>query len=180
MKLKKNYINTRDLDWFACVNGVYIHVASAGGELPDLVNDIERLRAIQQEVSERPNVYEENEIDLNEQFIKEKLQENVRRLKEYGLENVAYDEDEDFQDYITTFAAMARKGFYSFDRTNVTDPTDNQYHLVAYPKQLGGVNNLNIPHLLSVKTNITEIFAMTLRTQRMWNLIDLMNKSERV
>ena len=39
MKLKENFIQTRDIDWFMKINGIYIHAASAGGELPNFVND---------------------------------------------------------------------------------------------------------------------------------------------
>ncbi len=35
--------------------------------------------------------------------------------------------------YLTTFKAMASKGFYSFDRKNLQNPESNEYVLVANP-----------------------------------------------
>ena len=46
MKYSESYLTNHDIDWFGIVNGVYIHVASAGGDIPSQVNDIERLKDI--------------------------------------------------------------------------------------------------------------------------------------
>ena len=32
MKYSESYLTNHDIDWFGIVNGVYIHVASAGGD----------------------------------------------------------------------------------------------------------------------------------------------------
>ena len=50
------------------------------------------------------------------------------------------------------FATIGRRelilGFYSFDRTNINDPDDDHYHLVAWPSH--PVNNVeNIPEINS-------------------------------
>lgn len=37
--------------------------------------------------------------------------------------------------YLESFLSMARKGFVSLDRTNLTDPYDNTYHIVCMPSQ---------------------------------------------
>lgn len=37
-------IHTRDIDWFCAINGVYVHVASAGGDIPNFINDYGVLR----------------------------------------------------------------------------------------------------------------------------------------
>lgn len=179
MKLKESYIQARDIDWFIKIDGVYIHAASAGGELPNFVNDNKTLRCAQKQVAILLERYNNEDIVFNEQFIKDKLRGNIKRLREHGYDAVEYDEETRYNNYIATFAVMARKGFVSFDRTNIHDITDNKYHWVARPKQLNDMGNLNIPHILSVR-NLSEIFIQNLKTQQEWNLIDLINKSKRV
>lgn len=49
MKFDEAYLYSRDIDWFCIIGGVFCHVASAGGLLPDVVNDREKLRDIQNE-----------------------------------------------------------------------------------------------------------------------------------
>ncbi|WGY71918.1 hypothetical protein KEC55_19065 [Burkholderia cepacia] len=39
----------------------------------------------------------------------------------------------DEQAYLADFIYYAQRGCFSFDRTNISDPSDNRYHLVAYP-----------------------------------------------
>ena len=39
MRYNKSYQLTRDMDWFFQLNNTPIHVASAGGNLPNLIND---------------------------------------------------------------------------------------------------------------------------------------------
>lgn len=50
--------------------------------------------------------------------------------------------------YLPSFIRMAKRGLYSFDRTNVDNPEDDHYHLVAWPTH--PVNNVeNIPEINS-------------------------------
>lgn len=119
MRHKKSYLQTHDLDYFFIKNGKYCHAASAGGKLPRNVDDVRNLRALQRLVNELPYVYKENEVIINRRHI---VRLKRRVDKEFNLEN-----------YIDTFVKFARKGFYSYDRTNLEDVTDNQYHLVASP-----------------------------------------------
>ena len=50
MKYDEAYLYSRDIDWFCIIGGVFCHVASAGGLLPDVINDREKLRDIQKRV----------------------------------------------------------------------------------------------------------------------------------
>lgn len=133
MKLSKSYIQSRDIDWFGNIDGIYVHAASAGGELPDIVNDRKMLREVQLAVYELKDIYEENQIVFNEDVIRKRLRDNIERLAEHNIENIEYNEEDSYKDYISTFAAMARKGFISFDRVNAFDITDNRYNWVARP-----------------------------------------------
>ena len=76
------------------------------------------LRKLQRDVCRAEYIYEENEISYNEEFLRNRF-----RNDEEGKEA-----------YIRSFKEMARKGFVSFDRTNLFNPYDNTYHVVCYPQ----------------------------------------------
>lgn len=48
----------------------------------------------------------------------------------------------DKDQYLLSFEDYAKHGFFSFDRTNIHDPEDDRYHLVAYPKLLNNNHDL--------------------------------------
>lgn len=120
MKYSVDYMLTRDIDWFCTINGRYVHIASAGGLLPDRINDRDSLREIQYRVSISENIYSLEEIIYNEQFLSHR----------FG------DKYEEREKYLITFREMALKGFISLDRTNWNNPYDNTYHVVCRPSQL--------------------------------------------
>ena len=109
-------VHTRDIDWFCAINGIYVHIASAGGRIPNLINDRRVLRTIQREVETLEDINTGEEIHIN-----------ADALDRIGVNR---------EDYLPSFLRMAKKGFYSFDRTNIYDPEDNLYHLVAWPTHL--------------------------------------------
>lgn len=119
MSYPDTYLMNHDIDWFCIVNGVYIHVASAGGDIPSQINDDETLRDIQHQVALLEDIYTDEDIAFNEEAIGNVLGGNGAKNREQ---------------YIESFKAMARKGFASFDRTNIADLSDNRYHLVCWPK----------------------------------------------
>lgn len=119
MMYSDTYLTNHDIDWFCIVNGVYIHVASAGGGIPSQINDDETLRDIQYQVALLEDIYTDEDIVYNDEAIGNVLGENGAKNREQ---------------YIESFKAMARKGFASFDRTNIADFSDNRYHLVCWPK----------------------------------------------
>lgn len=112
-------IYTTDIDWFVFdSNNVYIHAASAGSVLPELI----RVNNEQNEqnfllVSSLEKRYFEREYEINPNIIE------LAQIKE-----------QDLQLYLRDFVAMAQKGFYSFDKTNINNPEDTIYHLVAKPQ----------------------------------------------
>ena len=106
MKYTEIYMMNHDIDWFCVVNDIYIHVASAGGMLPDLINDKDTLRDIQHQVQMLPDIYSEEEIEYNDFAIDNVVGENNFKARQL---------------YVESFVAMARKGFASFDRTNISE-----------------------------------------------------------
>ena len=117
-------IHTRDIDWFCAINGIYVHVASAGGNIPNFINNYSVHRPSQRAAEALVDINTDDEIHINEAFL---------RGMNVNLEH-----------YLPSFVRMAKKGFYSFDRTNVDNPEDDHYHLVAWPTH--SVSNVeNIP-----------------------------------
>ena len=118
MKYNTNYLRTHDIDWFCIIGDVFCHVASAGGMIPDVINDREKLRGLQKRVFDSDFIFDEDDIVVNESFL-----------------NQHFGNDEEARTaYLHCFMSMARKGFVSFDRTNVIDLNDQTYHIVCYPK----------------------------------------------
>ena len=123
------YIHSKDIDWFCIIGDVFCHVASAGGLIPNIINDREKLRSLQKRVFDSDFIFDEEEIVVNEAFLDQ----------QFG------DDEEARMAYLHTFMSMARKGFVSFDRTNVMDLSDQMYHIVCYPKnpiRLQGLQDL--------------------------------------
>ena len=132
MKLSKAYINSHDIDWFAFYEGKYIHVASAGGLLPQIVNDRTKLRFLQKYVKELPLG--------NHEIVK-----NIKQV--ISGHNLS---EEQLDDYFESFENMAKKGFYSYDKVDINDTEDNKYILVAYPKEpinIKKIEDLDFPNL---------------------------------
>lgn len=118
MKYDLNYMINHDIDWFCIINGLYVHVASAGGLLPENMRDRDELRLLQHNVSKAPYLFSENEIVYNEGFLNSHFPDGKAR-----------------EDYVRSFRDMARKGFVSMDRTNWTNPESNEYHVVCLPNR---------------------------------------------
>lgn len=118
MRYSNSVLETRDIDWFAKVDDIYIHVASAGGLIPDAVNDSYFNRKTLKYVLASPNINEE--VEVNNNHINEVLQ------SQEILQNHCCTKET----YTHSFNMMARKGFYSFDRFKNT----NKYVLVSSPK----------------------------------------------
>lgn len=112
------YIHSKDIDWFCIIGDVFCHVASAGGLIPIIINDREKQRSLQKRVFDSDFIFDEEEIVVNEDFLDQ----------HFG------DDKEARIAYMLSFMSMARKGFVSFDRTNVMDLNDQTYHIVCYPK----------------------------------------------
>lgn len=153
MKSDDAYLYARDIDWFCVIGGVSCHVASAGGLLPDVVNDREKLRDIQKRVFDMDYIFAGEEINLNINFLKQR----------FG------DEQEKIESYIASFVHMSRKGFVSFDRTNVEDLTDQTYHIVCCPKRIVELNDFSLPR---VECRLIENGLVDVKKPDFFNSID--------
>lgn len=126
-----DYMLTHDIDWFCVVNGIYVHLASAGGILPLSFRDRETLRALQHNVAVAPYIFTEEEIIDNNTFLDQRFANNPKGRASY----------------VVSFRDMARKGFVSMDRTFLTDPNDVHYHIVSRPRfwNKHRIENIEIP-----------------------------------
>lgn len=136
--MNRAYLKTHDIDWFYRISNQYIHVASAGGMLPEGIKDLSVLRKIQRAIDYLPPVYN---VELNREYITQNI---IEKNYDY-LDGDHIPKDNDFDSaldaynlnikeklYYNTFIYFARRGFYSFDRTSLFD-NDELYHLVARP-----------------------------------------------
>lgn len=148
---KKEYLNI-DIDYILNINNFNIHVASAGGKIPDIINqNREQNNDLIEKVKKMPYIFSIDEIILNKNipeilrlydqidFIRTTL--NACRIKhtEENMIDIYLNKI-----YGYSFINYARKGFYSFDRTNINNPDNNQYHLVAYPPHTHDYLDLNL------------------------------------
>ena len=129
MKYDEAYLHSRDIDWFCIIGGVFCHVASAGGLLPDVVNDREKLRDIQKRVFDMDYIFRDEDIHVNQDFLYQRFGNDI----------------ESREAYLSSFMQMSRKGFVSLDRTNVMDITDQTYHVVCYPRRIIELNLWDLP-----------------------------------
>lgn len=135
MKYDVQYMLSKDIDWFCMINGYYVHIASAGAVLPDIINNREELREIQKAVYRLPDIYRDDELTNNERAIAD--------LQGY-MNNPHFRED-----YLRSFKAMARKGFISLDRTELEDPNNPYYHVVCMPpRPLKGIESKELNNII--------------------------------
>ena len=126
-KYDTNYLETHDIDWFCRIGKTAMHFASNGGNLPEKVNDRERLRTIQHAVAMQDDMLEDDKISINEEYVWRVLGNN--------------DKQDAFFFYVESFVAMARKGFISFDRM----PEGDVYMWIAKPAVSVEVNIQGLP-----------------------------------
>lgn len=127
-----------DFDWFFVDEGDHLcHVASAAGRLPERVSvlEVEELQSMSSTVRQLPTRFE---YEINPQLEEFKFFENeLQRLE-----------------YLSDFIEFAKRGLYSFDKSNINSFEHSGYHLVAYPKKdiiLGSPN-----FKLTVKNDIVD------------------------
>ncbi|MDE5849131.1 MAG: hypothetical protein K2H38_03225 [Muribaculaceae bacterium] len=129
-KVQKSYLFSHDIDWFFKHGDKLIHCASNGSILPDKANDNQLLRATQDIISLLPDIFSDEEIIRNQYYLDtyvNQYPEELRRL-------IPFEEDELINIHLSSFIAMAKKGFWSYD--HIYDVKDNQYILVANPPEV--------------------------------------------
>lgn len=138
MEYSESYMLSKDIDWFFKMNNRYIHVASAGGKLPDIINDREKLRQVQYDVYNLPYIFSAEEIRINQDFIIQLLSSQLNNDRQL------------YYSYVESFIHFARKGFISCDRTEIENETSNLYHVVCVPPSFDfDIQIENIPIIIN-------------------------------
>ena len=157
----------KDIDWFLQIQSRRIHVASAGGMLPYIIQrekdyNEERFRII----SQLPDLYADEELEVNP-LLRTLL--HIDKLEEeYGLvlETLNIPLGNDVIDtylsklYVPAFSKFARKGFISFDNTNFSK--EGLYHWVVKPskailKEWNEGVELNLPVQIGNEEKLTAL-----------------------
>lgn len=110
-----------DHDLFIFLPEFRIHIASGGGKLPIYMLDLTINNYLVYNYFKQEEIYN-FEIERNK-----KLEEIV-----YAPERLLNDSFENDM-YTRTFDNFAKQGFFSFDKTNISDPYDKSFHLVSFP-----------------------------------------------
>lgn len=138
MKYDESYLLTHDIDWFCIINEIPVHVASAGGIIPDVFNIRESLMDMQHKVSKLVDINTDDEIQINTVFLEKHLMGKGR-----------------IEDYILSFKEFAKKGFLSIDRTYPQDPDSQEYHLVCKPTRF--YKSITPSSVIKYKSTLEEI-----------------------
>ncbi|MDV6169669.1 hypothetical protein R1T16_14625 [Flavobacterium sp. DG1-102-2] len=116
-------LSSLDLDIFFSDNRKLIHLASGGGTLP---NNLISTDIYNEDVLELISKFNpEFEIEINPNL------SEILNLDKTGLEN-----------YLESFIDMAKKGLYTYDKSNLGNFNDTTFHLVAKPKKNPGLSIL--------------------------------------
>ncbi|MCW1963902.1 hypothetical protein [Chryseobacterium viscerum] len=105
-----------DIDWFF-TDGKYIgFVASGGGKLPKTVanSSVNNKKLLS---------YFKGLSTISDPIVNPLLDELLTKIFGSGVD----------ERYLRDFIYFTQRGLYSFDKTNLNDFIDNQYHLVATP-----------------------------------------------
>lgn len=106
-----------DLNWYFIDHYYHpCHVASGGGLLPKIMIENDR----------NNNNLNRAVLEIQGNYEIERNPKAVGIIQQQGVQNI--------EGYFRDFETMARRGFFSFDKYDLTDPEDKRYFLVAYPK----------------------------------------------
>lgn len=144
------YQYSHDIDWFFLDGQYPIHCASNGGLLPNNIDKTVELQSLQVEVE---NMSAHHQFELNIQAIEGYVGHHYEGINEAELldrgmgiipNGVTFLANTPLwiKYYSWSFAKMAQRGFFSFDRIE----SSNKYYLVACPREFahlaGDVLNL--------------------------------------
>ena len=137
MARSKAFLRTRDIDWAFASRGYYIHVSSAGGDLPKDIED--SLFDVWYELKNAEIVCLPHDIKWNEQYLEMKFS----KMAEQNPQDIVFR----MNWYTHSFIAMAMRGFYTFDRDISTPFEASEYHWIAQPVKMFREPHLHLPEV---------------------------------
>lgn len=186
-----DYLVTHDLDCFFVLNGIRTHFASNGGIVHPKIGTVDEIRAMQSQVANMEGVLK---FKLNTEYLSSLSEEDFPRQEEIdeiirGDERTVYDfsifEGSGYADipfhwklYSYSFAEMASKGFWSFDRVGVMPYGSDAYMLVAWPaeKQIG--NRTAVGHQFEL--DYFGDYCCYCELSCCWPLMEMIREAERI
>lgn len=144
------YQLTHDMDCFFVLNGTPVHIATNGGIVPSSLGTVSEMQANQTQVAQMGRRFN---FSLNKEFLSTldagefPSREDILSLdlKTRSFEELF--ENSEYQDipfhwkvYSHSFAEMATKGFWSFDRTGELRVDFDYYTLIAWPTDANAEN----------------------------------------
>lgn len=153
------------MDCFFSVNSIPIHVASAGGFIPDFVNNRENLQKIQKIVHNLPIIYQEKDLIFNRTFIDQYVNDMRDAFPEEKDKDINWEHE-----YTKSFVEFGIRGFVSIDKTKIYDYDDFNYHFVCRPPSL----NHNIFENIKLPILDNHIDINTIIGDESFSLLDIM------
>ena len=145
-KYSKKYMENHCIDlFFIC--GIYpIHVLTAGSIIPDGLNDIFRNRTLQENV-EKDNA--NMPVLIDDAYINSVIEKHYNVVEGFLHAEQLKGDDAVFQapslkQIASRFLFYARKGFYSYDCSELKEDGTAEYKLVAWPEK-GSIPKFNLP-----------------------------------
>ena len=154
-----DYLVTHDLDCFFVINRNRTHIATNGGIVHPKIGTVEEIRAMQLQVA---NMEASPKFVLNteylsslseEDFPRQEVMEEIIGKRENSAFNNSIFAESGYEDipyhwklYSYSFAEMARKGFWSFDRVGIMPNGADAYMLVAWPSGIKTGNSVEVGH----------------------------------
>lgn len=131
-----------------------IHIATAGGHIPNYVHKNSFNRTVRHELKN-------SRIELDGEA---RINPNLESILELSLDkNLDTDTKSALDIYTHDFSEYAKRNCFSFDRTHISYPLINHYHLVAAPpdkNQENKIPNHNSPYLFSFRKKRRTIFLV--------------------
>ena len=184
-----DYLVTHDLDCFFVLNGNRTHIASNGGIVHPKIGTVEEIRAMQSQVAKMEST---QRFVLNTEYLSSLSEQDFPRQEEIdelmnGNESPVYDysvfEDSGYSNipyhwklYCYSFAEMARKGFWSFDRVGIMPNGSDAYMLVAWPTEIQRSNGVEIGHQFEVEG--FENYRCYCKLSCCWPLMEMIKEAE--
>lgn len=143
-----------DIDWYALDDeGVIMHFASGGGELPQTVSG-----------------YKEDTDKLAEFFRSLPINEIKVFINPQIDKIVEFNSNKERERYLQDFISMSKRGLYSYDKTIPSNFSHKEYHLVSYPEKLLLLDS--IPKDIRNVLNRT-IIPMSVTETRVFSIYDI-------
>lgn len=126
-KYSISYQQEHCIDVYFKLNGVKVHILTDGTLIPDNLNDRDRNRSLQKEVSIlEPDTFDEKKVIINEKFLKH-LKEEINQFNLEGYQLPCNTE------LLRMHIPVSQLGFYSYDCIQELQEGKGRYMLVSSP-----------------------------------------------